>query len=61
MGMEGFLLQKEQKSQAPLKLAQPFPAPESRADNFCGYGAFSEPRDPDNPHLLNQAGAISPP
>ena len=32
MGMGVFLPRKNQKCQAPVKLAQPFPAPESRVE-----------------------------
>ena len=37
MGM-GVLLQKEPKSQTPIKLAQPFPVPKSRTKNFTNMG-----------------------
>ena len=40
MGMEGFPAERAQFFQAPIKLAQPFPARELRANNFTGTRIF---------------------
>ena len=42
IGMEGFPCRKSQKSQAPIKLAQPFLAPELRAKTFYGHSASAK-------------------
>ena len=40
MGMEVLSCRKNQKAQAPIKLAQPFPGPESRAKHFADMRLF---------------------
>ena len=42
MGMEGFPAERTQPLHAPIKLAQPFLAPELRAKNIYGHEAFSD-------------------